>query len=75
MVIQKSLIGKHNLVGGNDYYFSLPAAPIGSAIPTAIDNQVIEEVYILADTTAGAVNIYLPAISTFNNAWNPKIYI
>jgi hypothetical protein len=78
MNFDKNLIGKHSLVGaggGNNYYFSLPAAPIGSAIPNAIDNQVIEEVYISVNTTLGAVNIFLPAISTFNLAWNAKIYI
>lgn len=75
MTIDKNLIGKHSLVGGNTYNFSLPSAPIGSSIPNAIDNQVIEEVYISVDSTAGVVNIYLPAIATFNSAWNAKIYI
>lgn len=75
MNIQKNLVGKHSLVGGNNYYFSLPASPVGTALPNAIDNQVIEEVYISVDTTLGVANIFLPAISTFNGAWNAKIYI
>ena len=77
-IFQKDLIGKHALVGsvaGNQYYFSLPTTPAGSQLPNQIDNQVIEEVYISADTTLGDIDLYLPAISTFNLAWNAKIYI
>lgn len=77
-IFQKDLIGKHALVGsvaGNQYYFSLPTTPAGSQLPNQIDNQVIEEVYISADTTLGDIDLYLPAISTFNLAWNAKIYV
>jgi hypothetical protein len=75
---EKSLIGKHLLVGaggGNIYNFSLPSTPAGSQLPNQIDNQVIEEVYIACDTTLGPIRINLPAISSFNLAWNAKIYI
>lgn len=75
---QKELIGNHLLVGAlatNTYNFTLPLTPAGSQLPNQIDNQVIEEVYIACDTTLGPVVINLPAISTFNLAWNAKIYI
>lgn len=74
---QKELQGKINLVGaggGNIYNFVLPTV-IGSALPNAIDNQVIEEVYIICDSTLGTITINLPDIASFNNAWNCKIYI
>ena len=75
--IQKELQGKINLVGaggGNTYNFILPTV-IGTALPNALDNQVLEEVYLICDSTAGAINIYLPDIADFNNAWNTKIYV
>lgn len=47
--------------------------------PTGIQNQiapiVVEEVFIECDTTAGDINIYLPAIANFNGGWSPKIFI
>lgn len=78
--IQKELIGRHTLLGDNlslttDYVFSVPATPQGTSLPNGIDNQVIEEVYIAVDTSLGNVNVYLPPISSFNLAWNAKVYI
>ena len=78
MAIEKTLIGKHLLtgaLGGQTYNFSLPTTPAGSNLPNQLANQVIEEVYIAVDTSLGDVNLNLPAISTFNLAWNTKIYI
>lgn len=78
-IIQKELQGKINLVGsadlgGNIYNFILPTV-IGTALPNALDNQVIEEVYLICDSRLGDITIVLPAISTFNSAWNTKIYV
>jgi len=75
-------IEKRNLIGlitlepsiTTDYYFVLPTLS-GTKLPNALDNVVLEEVYINVDTTNGAVRIFLPAITTFNLAWNAKIYI
>ena len=75
MLIEKTLIGKHLLTGGNDYTFSLPTTPAGSNLPNQLSNQVLEEVYIAVDARDGAVNIYLPPISSFNLSWGAKIYI
>ena len=75
--ISKTLRGDVNLVGavgGNIYNFSLPSQS-GTALPNALDNSVLEEVYIKCDVTLGGIKINLPAISKFNNAWNTKIYI
>lgn len=73
----KNLLGKQTLIagaGGDVYTYVLPTLT-GTSLPNAIDNQVIEEVYIICNTTAGTLNIYLPAISSFKNAWNCKLYI
>lgn len=75
--IQKELIGKINLVGavgGNIYNFVLPTVT-GTGLPHALDNQVLEEVYIICDSTLGAIDINLFDIANFNGAWNVKIYI
>jgi hypothetical protein len=75
--IQKELQGKIDLVGaggGNIYNFVLPTV-IGTALPNALDNQVIEEVYLICDSTAGSIVINLPSIANFNKAWNCKIYV
>ena len=76
-IIQKELQGKINLVGavgGNTYNFILPTV-IGTALPNALDNQVLEEVYLICDDTLGNIVINLPSIALFNNAWNVKIYV
>lgn len=76
-IIQKELQGKINLVGGpggNIYNFVLPTVT-GTSLPHALDNQVLEEVYIICDSTLGAIEINLPAIADFNGTWNVKIYV
>lgn len=73
----QTLKGDINLVGavgGNTYNLELPIQT-STALPNALDNSVLEEVYIKVDITAGPVEINLPAISLFNYAWNTKIYI
>jgi hypothetical protein len=72
--VSKTLRGDINLVGGFEYNFSLPTVS-GTALPNANDNSVLEEVYIKCDVTLGPITINLPAISTFNLAWNTKVYI
>lgn len=69
----KNLIGRVDLVAGGTYDFVLPQ-PLKGTLPNPLDNQVIEEVYIICNT-AGAVVINLPSTTLFNNAWNAKIYI
>jgi hypothetical protein len=56
------------------YYFELQQLS-GTKLPNSLDNVVLEEVFINVDTTNAGCKIYLPAISTFNLAWNAKIYI
>lgn len=75
--VTKKLIGKINLTSdGAGYVANLEVPTVqGTALPNAIDNQTVEEIYIICDTTLGEMTINLPRISTFNNAWNPKIYI
>lgn len=75
--VTKILGGKMNLVSdGAGYTVNLTLPTVtGTALPNALDNQVIEEVYLICDTTAGGMIINLPAISALNNAWNVKIYI
>jgi hypothetical protein len=78
-IIEKELQGKINLVGsadvgGNTYNFILPTV-IGTALPNVLDNQVIEEVYLICNDTLGNITINLPSIALFNNAWNVKIYV
>lgn len=75
--VTKKLIGKINLVAdaaGFVCNFEIPTVT-GTALPTGIDNQTLEEIYIICDTSLGDITINLPAISNLNNAWNPKIYI
>jgi hypothetical protein len=56
------------------YYFELQQLS-GTKLPNSLDNVVLEEVFINVDTSNAGCKIYLPAISTFNLAWNAKIYI
>jgi hypothetical protein len=46
----------------------------GTALPNALDNSTIEEVYICNNNNNGA-SLYLPAISLFKGAKNVKIYV
>lgn len=39
------------------------------------NGNVVSEIVIEADTTLGALNLLLPAISTLNNSWNTKITV
>lgn len=55
------------------YQLELPVVT-GTALPNAFDNSALEEVYIKVLPGRGT-DIYLPAISNFNRAWNIKIYI
>lgn len=73
MVYYKNLVGRIDLTKTGDYYFSLPA-PLKGTLPNALDNQVIEEVYIICNTS-DPINIYLPSTTLFNDTWNAKIYI
>lgn len=75
--ITKKLVGRINLVAdapSYKVYLELPTTQ-GTALPNALDNQTLEEVYIICDTTLGDITIYLPSITVFNSAWNVKIYI
>ena len=72
----KTLQGVVRITESGDYVFVLPSKS-GTALPNALDNQVLEEVYIIVQNLEEpiSVNITLPYISTFNNAWNTKIYV
>lgn len=77
--IFKELVGRLDLVGsadmgGNVYNLYLPTN-VGTALPHYLDNQVIEEVYIICDSTLGDITINLPSTTVFNGIWNTKIYI
>jgi hypothetical protein len=77
--IFKELIGRLDLVGsadmgGNTYNLYLPTVT-GTALPHALDNQVIEEVYIICDSSLGDITINLPSTTVFNGIWNTKIYV
>jgi hypothetical protein len=75
--ITKKLIGRINLVADGPLYAANLELPTiqGTALPNALDNQTLEEVYIICDTTLGDITINLPSITVFNSAWNVKIYI
>jgi hypothetical protein len=77
--LYKELIGRLDLVGsvdagGNTYNLIVPKN-IGTNLPHGLDNQVIEEVYIICDSTLGRITINLPSTTEFNGIWNAKIYI
>jgi len=77
--LYKELIGRLDLVGsadmgGNTYNLIVPTN-VGTNLPHGLDNQVIEEVYIICDSTLGDITINLPSTTTFNGTWNTKIYI
>jgi len=46
----------------------------GTALPNALDNSTIEEVYISINHNEGGA-LFLPAISLFKGAKNVKIYV
>lgn len=73
----KLLQGVTRITAEGDYIFALPQKPNYTTLPNALDNVVLEEVYIIIEESAGTgpVNIFLPAISDFNEAWNCKIYL
>ena len=56
------------------YFFELPTQNYPNALPNALDNQVLEEVYIIVDHNE-PTQIYLPSISSLKNAWGLKIYV
>ena len=58
-----------------DYQLVLPPIPQGTSLPHALDNQVIEEVYIICGDTLQNTTIYLPLISDFKGSWGVKIYV
>jgi hypothetical protein len=76
--IQKNLEGKLKLTGsalGDTFYdFVVPTVQL-TAVNNKLSDKVLEEIYIICDSTAGIVNINLPKISDFKNFWNVKIYI
>ena len=43
--------------------------------PTDQNGNIVSEMVIEVDSTAGACQLDLPAISTFNNFWNTKITV
>ena len=77
--ITKELIGRLDLVGsadlgGNVYNLVLPHY-FGTSYANSLAIQPIEEVYIICDSTDGAITINLPSSTVFNGVWNTKIYI
>jgi hypothetical protein len=74
--IQKTLQGVIRLDTSDIYEFVLPKKA-GTALPNALDNQVLEEVYIIVENPDVGITpqIVLPSVSDFNGAWNVKIYV
>lgn len=76
--VQKTLEGKIRLEkvpGYNTIYnFVVPTVRL-SGVTQKLSDKVLEEVYIICDTTNGQISINLPKISNFQNFWNTKIYI
>jgi hypothetical protein len=74
-IIEKKLQGIVRITENGYYYFNVPKNT-GTALPNALDNSALEEVYIIVENIAEPeIEIYLPKISDFNLAWNPKIYV
>ena len=73
LTFYKNLIGRIDLTVAGNYQFVLPS-PLKGTLPNALDNQVIEEVYIICNC-ADPINILLPSTTLFNDAWNAKIYV
>lgn len=70
----QGLITIENSVGGYTYATLVLPTLTGTALPNALDNSTIEEVYICNSNTDG-LTLYLPAISLFKGAKNVKIYV
>jgi len=74
--INKALLGGAiSLTGTTDTYQLVIPSLINTGLPHYLDNQVIEECYIICDTTNNDCNIILPPISAFKGSWGPKFYI
>ena len=72
-MVTKVLQGVIQIDVVDTYYFVLPRLT-GTALPNALDNSVLEEVYINVNTIEPA-ELYLPSIASFNGSKNVKIYI
>jgi hypothetical protein len=72
----RTLQGIIRITEPDEYTLVLPNT-LGTSLPNALANQVLDEVFIVIDefTPPYTLNIYLPKISDFKGAWNPKIYI
>lgn len=75
-VTLQSVITINNTTPADLYniYLQLPTQNYQTGLPNALDNNVIEEIYIHYESEY-PTSIYLPLISDLRNAWNPKIYI
>ena len=63
-------------VKGVTYYkITTAAAEDWSVDVTDLSGNIVSEMVIEVDTTLGACNLFLPAISTLNNFWNTKITV
>ena len=63
-------------VKGVTYYKITTAAAEDWAVDvTDLSGNIVSEMVIEVDTTLGACNLFLPAISTLNNFWNTKITV
>lgn len=71
-MITKTLQGAISIDDIGQYTFVLPTLT-GTALPNALDNSTLEEVYI--NINIGRTDLYLPPISSFKGAKNVKIYI
>lgn len=77
MNFQKKLQGVIRITENGNYTLVLPSNT-GTSLPNALDNQVIEHVFVIVEnivTETVQVKIILPKISDLNNAWNLKINI
>lgn len=76
--IQKKLEGKIKLEGSNlgvpFYGFIVPTVQL-TAVNNKLSDKVLEEVFIICDSTLSDIYIDLPKISDFKNFWNVKIYV
>ena len=52
----------------------LPTLPTQIGIPNALDNNTIEEVYLIIDHSY-PTKLFLPSISNLKGAFGPKIYV
>lgn len=63
-------------VKGVTYYKITTAGAEDWAVDvTDLSGNIVSEMVIEVDTTLGACNLLLPAISTLNNFWNTKITV